>query len=460
MHKMTYRLCLFLCLLFFTSAVVATQIDNAETDTFFDMSLAELMDVQITTVSRIEEPRDDAPGNIYVYTRELIKSRGYRSLKELLQTVPGFTVYHRDLQFVAGVRGLNANDNEKITLLINGQELNGAQEPGILNGPINLDNLERVEVVVGPSSFFQRANTLAATINLITNKIDGTEIVFSAGNDLPYSATIMMGKQFDEDKHLNFSFTTEKKKGFDAWASDFRPNLAGGRDTGQVDDKSFFSVLNGQNGDWVAQLTAYRTVSPELLINNGSAGNDGVYMDEVYSLYLHNEHDVDQDLTTIFRAGAAYKRSQRFNEDTLPAPDTAAELSVANMDYDMELGLQFTGFEKHQIQTGVQGAIEVPFDCYFTWNAVTNLPAFPRQTTMLDNTTAALGFYFLDDYTFNDELKFSNGIRIDNNTILGSAWFVGGRSAIIYKAKENWTTKFIYNRSVRFPTNYAANNEV
>jgi len=116
-----------------------------------------------TTVSRVEEKVSEAPGSVYVYTREMIIKRGYRSLGDLLQVVPGFTVYHRDLEFVAGVRGLNANDNEKITLLINGEEFNNLQEPNFLNGPINLDNVDRVEVVVGPSSFFQRANTLAAT---------------------------------------------------------------------------------------------------------------------------------------------------------------------------------------------------------------------------------------------------------------------------------------------------------
>ena len=114
---------------------------------------------------------------MYVFTRETIIKRGYRSLADLLLVVPGFCVFHRDLDFVAGVRGLNANDNEKVSLLINGQWCNGAVEFDFLNGPINLDSVERVEVVVGPSSFFQRANTLAATINVITRDVQGAEVV-------------------------------------------------------------------------------------------------------------------------------------------------------------------------------------------------------------------------------------------------------------------------------------------
>src|SRR5215207_6754509 len=85
-------------------------------ETLKKLSLEELTQAKVTTestLSRVEELVDEAPGSVYVYTREMIQNRGYRSLGALLQTVPGFTVFHKDLQFVTGVRGLSANDNEK-----------------------------------------------------------------------------------------------------------------------------------------------------------------------------------------------------------------------------------------------------------------------------------------------------------------------------------------------------------
>lgn len=144
-----------------------------------------------TTLSRVEEPVSESAGTVYVYPRDVIFKRGYRSLKDLLETVPGFTVFHRDLQYVVGVRGFNANDNDKVSLLVNGQRILGMHEQEFLNGPINLDNVERVEVVVGPSSLFRQANTLAATINLITRNIDGVEAIAATGNALRYSGTLM-----------------------------------------------------------------------------------------------------------------------------------------------------------------------------------------------------------------------------------------------------------------------------
>ena len=186
------------------------------------LRLEELMQIQISTMSRVDERIDEAPGSVYVYTRDVIQKRGYRSLGELLQTVPGFTVFHRDLQFVAGVRGLNANDNEKITLLINGQNLNGVSEPDFLNGPINLDNVERVEVIVGPSSLFQPANTLAATVNVITKDMQGFEVIGAIGNDLPYSATLMTGKQWAADSSSAFPSARKKRRGSTRGATNHR----------------------------------------------------------------------------------------------------------------------------------------------------------------------------------------------------------------------------------------------
>ena len=107
------------------------------TSDVYNMSLEDLMNVQVSTLSRVSERIDLAPGSIYSFDHDTIATRGYRSLGELLQTVPGFTVFHKDLGFVAGVRGLNANDNEKISLLVNGQNVNGINEPDFLNGPIN-----------------------------------------------------------------------------------------------------------------------------------------------------------------------------------------------------------------------------------------------------------------------------------------------------------------------------------
>jgi len=369
--------------------------------------------------------------------------------------VPGFTVFHRDLQFVAGVRGLNANDNEKISLLLNGQNINGVMEPDFLNGPMNLDNIERVEIVVGPSSLFQQADTLAATINMITKDVQGVEAIASVGSDLPYSATLMAGKRWSPEKSVSFSFTTERKEGFSAWDPSFRPNLNGSTATGELDVPSFFSVLRGKNGDWTAQAAAYWDQRPELLIDNASPTNNGKYLDQIYTAFLSNEHAWASDLTSIFRADVSLKEQTRENADG-SAPAAAVALNAEQLVYTGELGLRYNGFDGQMIQAGVQGSYDDNFNTWFTF---VNPPTDNFvKSPLVERDSHAVGFYADDTVAVSDRLKFIGGARVDQNTRLPDLWFLGGRAAVIGRPleSEDWVSKLIYNRAVRFPSAVAA----
>lgn len=395
-----------------------------------------------TTVSRVEERAVEAAGTVYVYTRQVIQNRGYRSLGDLLRTVPGFTVFHRDLQFVVGVRGFNANDNDKVALLVNGQRVLGMHEQEFLNGPINLDNVERVEVVVGPSSLFQQANTLAATINVITRNVDGAQVLGSTGNELGYSGTVMVGRRLADDNYLSFSFTTEEKRGFDGWDAVTRPGLAGRDITGELDQPNYFSVLRWKNGGLAVQAIAYRTTLPELIMDNTPA-NNGIFREEYYSLFVDYEHAFNSDLTGVAKYRLDYKEQARQNRNNPPAP--YAEQTTNHG----ELGFRYTGIGRHLFQAGVQAEHDDNFGAFGT-------------TTLMDQGSYALGFYFDDQIDVCDRLKLIAGVRVDKNTRLPDRndWFPGARAAVVYHTTENWVTKVTYNRSVRMPSALTALNRV
>lgn len=395
-----------------------------------------------TTISRVEERVSESPGTVYVFSRDIIFKRGYRSLGELLRTVPGFTVFHRDLQFVVGVRGFLANDNDKVSLLINGQRVLGMHEQEFLNGPINLDNVDRVEVVVGPSSLFQQANTLAATINVITRSIDGVEVIGATGNALGYSGTVMAGRRCGDDNYLTFSFTTEDKRGFDAWQPDFRAGLAGTEMTGELIQPNYFSVLRWQNGGLAVQAIAYRSVLPELLINNNPA-NGGVFREEYYSLFVDYEREFSCNLTGIAKYRLDYKEQARQNRDDAPAPFATQRTNHG------ELGLRYAGIDRHLIQSGVQAEHDDNFGAFGT-------------TTLVDRDSYAVGFYFDDQIEVSDRLKLIAGVRVDQNTRLPDSndWYPGARAAVVYDTTDNWITKVTYNRSVRMPSALTALNRV
>ena len=123
-------LCAFPCL-----AAPAAGAAAARMPGIFGLSLEDLGRVEVVTPSRKAEPIDQAPNVMYVITSDEIRHRGFTTLRQVLETVPGFAVFHRDLQYVAQVRGIAPNDNEKLTVMINGHSINQVFEPEVLGGP-------------------------------------------------------------------------------------------------------------------------------------------------------------------------------------------------------------------------------------------------------------------------------------------------------------------------------------
>jgi outer membrane receptor protein involved in Fe transport len=434
-------------LLVYTSTLITLPVSAAENelDSLFSLSLEELSNINVTTISRVEEDLDHTAGTVHVITADMIKKRGYRSLKDALQVIPGFTVFHRVLGYVAGVRGLNSNDNEKITLLINGFESNGVNEPEFLNGPINLDNIERVEVIVGPSSLFQQANTLAATVNVITKKTDGVEVVFAHGNDQPYSATLMGGKKWADDRYINATVSYEKKDGFDAWDLTNRVNLAGTTQTGRM-IPNVFAIIEGQYENWAGQAFIHEPEWPELGINNTSPLNDGIFKDRMYQLNAEHTYDWSSELTSKSRFGISYKQQDRTHSSE--SGGSGGEQRISQVDYTAELGFEYSGFKDHFIQSGVQFAFEDNFDSFHS-----------ASGKLYGDDTYAVGVYINDTWQYSDKLKLIAGIRADDNTIIDTRIYWGGRFAAIYDVNDKWITKAMVNRAIRMPSPLAALNE-
>ena len=150
---------------------------------FADMSLEDLMSIKIDSVQGVSgftQKVTEAPASVTIITSEEIQRYGYRTLADILRNVRGFYVtYDRNYSYL-GVRGFGipGEYNNSIALLIDGHRLNDDIFDGALIGtefPIDVDLIDRVEVIRGPNSSLYVASAFLAVINIITKR----------GRDLP-----------------------------------------------------------------------------------------------------------------------------------------------------------------------------------------------------------------------------------------------------------------------------------
>lgn len=128
----------------------------------------------VSVASNVIKDAKKQPASVSVINREQIKMSGARTLNELLTIyVPGFFTVEDQDDTIAGFRGFASDNNAKVLLLLNGQNMNTEYFWGppdsIING-MNLEYIERIEVIRGPGSVTLGQGALLGVINIITKK--------------------------------------------------------------------------------------------------------------------------------------------------------------------------------------------------------------------------------------------------------------------------------------------------
>jgi outer membrane receptor for ferrienterochelin and colicins len=142
------------------------------------LSIEDLVRVKVFSASRHLEEARGAPAAVSVVTAEEIATFGWRTLGDVLNSVRGFyTANDRNYTYL-GVRGLlrSGDFNSRILLLLNGHRLNDNTYDSAFIGtefPLDLDLVERIEIVRGSSSSLYGTNAVFAVVNVITRKPRG-----------------------------------------------------------------------------------------------------------------------------------------------------------------------------------------------------------------------------------------------------------------------------------------------
>jgi len=143
-----------------------------------ELSLEELMNIEVTSVSRRPERRADAPAAIYVITQEDIRRSGVTSIPEALRLAPGVEVAKVDAnKWAIGIRGFASRLARSVLVLIDGRSVYTPLFAGTYweVQDVMLEDVERIEVIRGPGGTLWGANAFNGVINIITHNAKDTQ---------------------------------------------------------------------------------------------------------------------------------------------------------------------------------------------------------------------------------------------------------------------------------------------
>jgi iron complex outermembrane receptor protein len=210
---MNRKIPLFVLFFLLTSLSGYSQISDTS-QTMADMSLEDLMNVQVVSASKKSESVFEAPLSIGSVSRDEIQKSGTTSIVEALRLIPGLLVTEvTNGNYQVDIRGLNNmppgttinNAANSISLVM----IDNRPVYNYFNGgtfwetiPVDLNDVERIEVIRGASSALYGPNAAAGVINIITRKADkkGMYAVANAqgGSASTYIGNASLGYKFEK----------------------------------------------------------------------------------------------------------------------------------------------------------------------------------------------------------------------------------------------------------------------
>jgi iron complex outermembrane receptor protein len=148
---------------------------------FADLSIEELANIDVTSVSKRPERLQDAPASVYVITADDIRRAGSRSLPEALRLAPNLDVARANNSgYYISARGMNGTSNSpanKLLVMIDGRSVYSPLFSGVFwdEPDVMLEDVERIEVISGPGGTLWGVNAVNGVINIITRQAADAE---------------------------------------------------------------------------------------------------------------------------------------------------------------------------------------------------------------------------------------------------------------------------------------------
>lgn len=402
---------------------------------------------------KYEQKVTEAPASITIITADQIKKYGYRDFPQILASIPGFfTTNDRNYDYV-GVRGFNrpGDYNSRVLLLIDNHRLNDAifdQAPIGNDGPIDVDLIDRVEIIRGPSSSLYGTNAFFGVINVITKRgkdLKGLEVSGEAGTFDSYKSRVSYGNKLNNGLEFLVSGSYLDSVGSrDLFYKEFNDPATNNGHAIKSDSENFQNIFaKASYGDFTLQggfasrKKKVPTASFGTVFNSGAEGT----LDQRGYLDLKYQHEFASGLTLNARGyyDRYYYRGDypydyppiTMNQDGVLAQQGGADVSVVKRLFDRHKVILGTEY-RNQFQTDQNNKDDAPPAIYLDER---------RSSTVW-------AVYGQEEWAITDRLLLNAGVRHDHYSTFGGT--TNPRAGLIYNWN-NTTAKLLYGRAFRAP---------
>jgi iron complex outermembrane recepter protein len=387
------------------------------------MSLEELANVEVTSVSKSAQSLSSAPASIYVITREEILRSGVLSIPEALRLAPNMQVTQlNSSEYSNGARGLAGapdlqNFSNKTLILIDGRSVYSPLFSGVVYDmqDVLMDDIDRIEVISGPGATLWGANAMNGVINIITRKAADTKgalLRLDAGDEEQAIGARYGGALGDDGAFRIYA------KWFDRGASDF------------ADDDS-------AEDDWSKWQAGFRT---EFGAANSMFTVQGDYQ-QAKQNFLEDDGVGFMGANVLGRwehSGVISTRVQvYFDRVQRDRPPSGIEYDINTYDFELQQSAEL-GTRHHLIW----GAGRRSND----YNTVNNVLAFVPNHRTLEQTN----LFVQDNIALTDEVKLIAGVKFEDNSY--SDWSVLPDLRLSWEPNDTTLFWLAGSKAIRAPT--------
>lgn len=221
-----------------------------------ELTLEELVNTEVTTVSKKAERRVDAADAVYVLTGEDIRRSGVTTIPDALRLVPGVQVARIDANsWAIGIRGFASALARSVLVLIDGRSVYNPLFAGTYweIQDTFLEDIDRIEVVRGPGGTLWGANAFNGVINIITKKAAETQggiAIVRGGTEEQGFGAARYGGSVGDDLHYR------------AYAKAFNRDGGYPGDGSEYDD--WWMARGGFRADWRPQIEDLLTLQGDI----------------------------------------------------------------------------------------------------------------------------------------------------------------------------------------------------